>query len=117
MKCEPNASQKTQLEAMLSKHGWKVVAREVDNLDWWADEQWTIESEWSPRGFRLFLTFLVDPQAGDPRLKGSDVWALVATAEAPITRLTDGPTIQIRNQWGKELPAFMTRLTKLRTGE
>ena len=97
MRPEPCANQKRQLEEKLSSNGWKIVTRDAENLEWWADEQWVIESEWSPQGFRLWLTFVIDPMCAEPRLKGMSVDEVVASNEPP----TDlwAPVSRARRSW------------------
>jgi len=114
MQSDPNASQKLQLEEELVRNGWKLVSRKLDDFDWWADEQWVIESRWSPRGFRLFLTFLVDPQYEGSRPKGAGVWAIMASEDPPTDHLIDGPSASLRPGWEKELPGFLVGLGDLR---
>ena len=74
--CETYPTQKSDLLAALRESGWEVMSTETANLDWWADEQWVVESTWSPRGFRLVLSFLVDPNWEGNRRKGQGVWAI-----------------------------------------
>ena len=74
-----------QLEDMLGDQGWEVVDRTTD-LEWWADEQWSIRSVWSPVGILVYVTFLVDPQHDGVRRKGEAVWAMTATHERPTGR-------------------------------
>lgn len=111
---DPNAAQKRRLTHALEENGWTIVAREIENLDWWADEQWTIESLWSPSGFRLYLTFLVDPSSGSQRAKGHDVWALTASRRPLTNRVDDAITIRWKQPWGQELPSFVAHLSDLR---
>jgi hypothetical protein len=60
----------SKLIVKLAEHGWSVVHRERNDIDWWADEIWTVESEWAPRGLNVYLTWLVDPQWDDYRKRG-----------------------------------------------
>jgi hypothetical protein len=48
----------------LAEHGWDVTSRDRD-VEWWAQEIWTVESVWAPHGFTVFLTWLIDPQKGE----------------------------------------------------
>src|ERR1700741_434783 len=64
--------------------GWELVGTE--ELDhWWADEVWHLQSVWSPRTARFYLTFLVDPQfeLHRKRKPGEGVWASFASASLP----------------------------------
>lgn len=76
----------SELIANLSEQGWCVASREREELDWWADEIWLVKSEWPPRGFTVFLTWLVDPQCDDHRQPGQGVWAVGTCLEHPVER-------------------------------
>ena len=62
-------AQRTELLNQLPEHGWRVASVE-ENLEWWADEMWLLESEWSPVGGLAYVTFLVDPHFDGSRKKG-----------------------------------------------
>ena len=100
-----------ELIALLPEHGWRVVSRTCEMLDWWADEVWTLESVWTPMGVRIFLTFLIDP------MDDNNVWALAASDCVMADRLAApyGCTIRLRHVWSKRLPAWFEALDKLRT--
>src|SRR5688500_8391653 len=58
----------TELLNQLPKFGWSVeriedADTEWPALEWWQDEVWILKSVWSPQDSRVYLTFLVDPQA------------------------------------------------------
>ena len=80
-----------------------------DPPDWWADEIVTLESDWTPRGLQIHLTFLVDPQFDRQRRKGEAVWAVGLSSEWPsddrdahaIARLSIG------RHWKQRLPEFV----------
>jgi hypothetical protein len=98
----------------LSEHGWRVIGRECDDLDWWADEIWTVESEWSPRGFTVFLTWLVDPQWDDHRPPGQAVWAVGTCLRLPADRLAaEGEPLMLIKHWPRELARFLAGLSGL----
>jgi hypothetical protein len=100
-----------ELEPHLTLHGWRVVERTREGLDWWADELWTLESIWTPIGLRLYLTFLNDP------MDAGEVWALAATMTIPMTRgnAESGQLIRLRNVWGRRLPSWLEQLHSFRT--
>ena len=108
-------TQQEQLEVGLSASGWEIVGREKSNLDWWADEIWKIESIWSPVGFTIYLTFLVDPQQSRVRKKGEDVWAIGASINRPKER-EDGveALVPLRPKWGKRLHVFILEVNNMR---
>ena len=74
-----------KLEALLESTGWRVSSRSVEP-EWWIDEQWLLESTWSPLGCSAYVTFLVDPMHDGPRAKDEAVWAVSATPHKPIDR-------------------------------
>ena len=103
--------QAAALRKTLTNHGWAVVEVEQPfEHEWWAAEIWRIESEWSPKGVRAYLTFLVDPQGGR-----GDVWAVCASTERPADRpFNSGPSMRLRNVWQEELPVFVNDLSQFR---
>jgi hypothetical protein len=74
-----------KLEATLDQHGWHVEVQSED-ADWWVDERWRVRSTWSPVGFTVHVTFLVDPQHDGPRSKGAAVWAAAVSRTPPTSR-------------------------------
>ena len=78
-------TQAIRLEELLNEEGWRVVSR-YSNLDWWADEQWYVESIWSPLGFSVYITFLVDPMHDGPRKKQEAVYAASVNLKPPSER-------------------------------
>ncbi|HKB01515.1 MAG TPA: hypothetical protein VKD90_04805 [Gemmataceae bacterium] len=105
----------SQMIAKLSKQGWRVTTREREDLDWWADEIWVLESEWAPQGFTVYLTWLVDPQWDDHRQPGQAVWAVGTSLQRPTGRSEPerSPLMSIKH-WPRDLPEFFTRLAALR---
>lgn len=112
-------TQRTELLKLLPKHGWRLTSVEEDNLEWWADETWLLESVWSPVGSHAYITFLVDPQVtnGRSRKKGTSVWAVKASLGKPVTWLTgDGEaTLSLGQGWKEEIPDFFVQLAVLRS--
>jgi hypothetical protein len=93
------------------EHGWSLHEREASPY-WWATEIWTLESEWTPRGFRLFLLLLVDPMSAGAR----DVWAVAASRERPIDQQNPwAALLPIGHGWREQVPAFVAQLDALRT--
>ena len=89
---------------------------EEDNLEWWADEMWLLESVWSPVGSCAYLTFLVDPQASNSRKKGASVWAVKASLGKPTTWLSEGDcTLSLGQGWKEEMSEFFAYLAMLRS--
>lgn len=101
-------TQHLQLRSALDHNGWTVVAQQTDHLDWWAAEIWTIESYWRPQGFRLYLTFLIDPQSA------SEIWTVNATRHYPQQQDELLIYLPFRNSWEQKLPTFINDLNALR---
>src|SRR5690349_14181600 len=53
--------QKLLLSA-LEQHGWQLEERNYPE-QWWVAELWVVQSIRHQHGFRVYCTFLVDPQA------------------------------------------------------
>jgi len=97
---DQNFTKKNALRVALAEHGWRVAAVEASNLPWWVDEQWTIESIWSPQHLQVQLSFLVDPQSdANPRKKGADVWAIGICPDG----WTSGVSFCLNGEWIEEL--------------
>ena len=109
-------SQKRELKRALADAGWRLSASAENDLPWWADELWTIESSWNPSGFTLFLTFLVDPQYSGARSKGDGVWAVGVSTQLPAERAeAEGSRVlPLRPKFNQRLPAFIRGLSTLR---
>ena len=109
-------TQRTELLNRLPEHGWRVAGEEED-LEWWADEMWLLESVWSPVGSRAYVSLLVDPMAGPNRRKGEAVWAVTASLTKPIGRLSaEGEfALSFGQGWEERLPEFFEHLSALRS--
>ena len=107
-------AQRQDLFNQLPEHGWHVADHE-EELEWWADEMWRLESLWSPVGNLAYVTFLVDPMSDGDRKKGEDVWAFMASSTKPVSRLkVEGEfTISLGRGWNQELPAIFKHLAAL----
>ena len=107
-------SQKTA--EYLETDGWKIKEILTDNLEWWADEIWCIESIWSPKGVHCYITFLVDPQFEINRQKGQGVWALGLSSIFPKSRsdAQGSCTLSIGKCFKNEIEEFLLEAEKLR---
>lgn len=107
--------QRDELIRQLIQHGWRIASEE-ENLEWWADEMWLLESEWSPVGCHAYVTFLVDPQFDGVRKKGEEVWAVMASPAKPIGRINTQNefTLSLGQGWQEHLPDIIDHLNALR---
>lgn len=108
-------AQRTELLNLLPEYGWRLAGIE-ENLEWWADEMWLLESAWSPVGSRAYITFLVDPQFDGNRKKGEAVWAVMASQLKPVSWLKAEHEFMfsLGQGWRDNLPAFFAQMTTLR---
>lgn len=109
-------AQRTELLSQLPEYGWRVAGTE-ENLEWWADEMWLLESVWSPVGSRAYVTFLVDPQFDGNRKKGEAVWAVMSSPAKPDSRFeVEGEfTLSLGQGWKNRLADFFAHLSALRS--
>jgi len=110
-------TQKARLSQLLPERGWRVARVERDDLDWWAEEMWLLESLGSPVGYPTYLTFLVDPQgSGLARGVGDAVWAVLASPSKPATWLegADASRFGLGRHWADGMPALFEYLASLR---
>lgn len=114
--------QRTELLNQLPKRGWGVTViegadSEWPKLEWWADEIWVLQSVWSPRGCRVYLTFLVDPQAPiHGRKKGEGVWAVKASLTRPRQWMWEEGEVYLTlgHGWEQMLPGFLEEVAAFR---
>ncbi len=109
-------AQRQELFNQLPAHGWRVANQE-EELEWWADEMWRLETLWSPVGSVAYVTFLVDPMSEGDRKQGEDVWAVMASPAKPTGRLqVEGEfTLSLGQGWKERLPDFFAHLSTLRS--
>ena len=107
-------AQRTVLLSLLLEQGWRVSKIEED-LEWWADEMWHLESLSSPVGSRAYVTFLVDPQFEGDRKKGEAVWAVMASPFRPVSSRGEPEfLLNLGQGWKDVLPAFFGFLSVFR---
>jgi hypothetical protein len=104
--------QQTALEKRLDRYGWEKAATRSEDLEWWADEVWVLQSIWSPQECRLYLTFIVDPLFEGPRQKGQAVWSVEASLEQPAHH--GQVSLDFSAGWQERIPAFFAGLDMLR---
>lgn len=109
----PISSQQQQLAAALREQGWAVVGNS-NELPWWGDEVWVVESGWRPVGLRLHLTFLVDPLEYHPnRRRGEGVWAVRCTQLRPVD--DPGSLVEVPlKHWDRRLAELVQRMGEFR---
>jgi hypothetical protein len=116
-------TQRNKLIDLLPRYGWEVItvedhSRGSTDPDWFIDELWEVESVWAPKGFKVWITFLVDPQTPNliERKKGQSVWAVKASLrKPPDSRIGDAEIyLSLNAGWEKRLPEFFSRLSNLR---
>jgi hypothetical protein len=102
-----------ELLDQLERNGWAVTCRKGEP-DWraWVVEIWVLESRWSPHGFTLFLTFLVDPQPGAPH----PFWLVGTSTNMPANsaEAQGEPSLTVTPNWIRDLPQFVAGLHVLR---
>lgn len=108
-------TQRAELLKLLPEHGWRVALIE-DNLEWWADEMWHLESVWSPVGSRAYITFLVDPMFEGHRRKGEGVWGVMASPYKPVnsSRGSCESVMSLGSGWKNDLPGLLGFMQTLR---
>jgi hypothetical protein len=97
----------------LERSGWAVTCRKGGPEGWsWCHEVWSLESRWSPHGFTLFLSFLPDPQPGNP----NPFWLIATSLELPEHRSEahGEPSLMVTPNWVNDLPQFVAGLNALR---
>jgi hypothetical protein len=106
-----------RLQEELLKHlertGWAVTRRKGEQEWWsWYHEIWALESCWSPHGFTLFLTLLIDPQTGNP----NPFWLIGTSFKLPenSSEAHGEPSLMVTPNWVNDLPQFVADLSALR---
>src|SRR5262245_22626903 len=109
-------TQKKELVRRLSDRGWEIAETEIPKSTWWVDEILVLESGWSPVGFRVHLTFLVDPQHEGSRVKGEAVWAIGASVDYPANckAAEEDGLFNFRRKWRERIPEILRILEDLR---
>jgi len=116
-------TQRNKIFDLLPGYGWEVInvedhLRDSAGPDWFIDEIWEVESVWTPKGLKVWITFLVDPQTPNlgERKKGQGVWAVkTGLRKPPESRIGDAEVyLSLNVGWEKRLPEFFSRLADLR---
>lgn len=110
-------TQQSALLTALANAGWELVA--IEELhQWWADDVWRMRSVWSPQGREFYLTFTIDPSLHlhRHRRKGEGVWAVIASATLPTSRIPmEGQfEMSLCHGWAKRLSDFVLELAAFR---
>lgn len=105
---------------MLPQYGWEVKQinddlRHRTGSEYWIDEWWELESAWTPKGLKAFITFLVDLNCiSSARKKGEQVWAITASGEAARGDDVSEIFLSLNRGWEKRMPDFLQQLSRLR---
>jgi hypothetical protein len=105
------------IRAAIEENGWEMAP--TDELDaWWCHEAWQLRSVWAPRGFQVYLTFLIDPQSSAVQLERGEyrVWAVKASTESPM-QWQDSDfdlTVAFSRKWQSRLPELISHIALLR---
>jgi hypothetical protein len=118
------ATQRNKLLKMTEQSGWHVRSIEGkeqlwSGTEWFIAELWEIESVWSPRGFRAFITFVVDPQSNfAEEHRWPSVWMVIASLQRPISWGGGAGEVGLvlNRGWQARLPEFLNGLNALRSG-
>ena len=105
---------KAQLCGCLQQNGWEVMEISA-GVDWWADEHWKVRSVRNRWGYKLTISFLVNPHC-----EGRVIWAIAATEAMPSARPIgrDGETIawldMMKGRFDEKLSIFVATLNNHR---
>lgn len=116
-------TQRNKIFELPPQYGWEVI--NVEDLlhsstvpEWFIDELWEVESAWTPKGLKVWITFVVDPMAPklNERKKGQGVWAIKACLQKPTGWGVENDEVglMLNAGWEKQLPAFFSKLSDLR---
>lgn len=117
-------TQKAHLMQTLEANGWQVEVVGNDDAEsfgvgWWVDEAWRLTSVWSPTNTKVYLMFIIDPQADtSKRKKGESISAV----KAALTSATQphwhegGTVLYLRAGWRDALPDFINKVALFRSG-
>jgi hypothetical protein len=116
-------TQRNRIFELLPRYGWEVKnvedhLRNSTGPDWFIDELGEVESVWSPKGLKVWVTFVVDPQISIERSKSECVWAVKAGLKRPTGWgiKDDEAGLTLNRGWENRLPEFFSRLSDLRKG-
>ena len=110
-------TKKQRLSDRLDENGWEVTKVHENDIEWWGDEIWELNSRRTPHGIQAFITFLIDPQHEGNRRKGESVWALGSSSNFPTTRIEaeENGTISFGTGFNKQINEFLTQLEQMRS--
>ena len=99
--------QKQRIQEALEANGWSLISKE-NRSDWWINELWTLESTWSPKGLRLFVTFIF--------VEDEFLWDASASFEG-VSDCGDKDSIarfDLANKWESTLDQTIKEISKAR---
>jgi hypothetical protein len=114
-------TQKNQLLKLIEQQGWQQLSIEGEEqlwstAEWFIAELWELQSVWTPKGFRVFISFVIDPQNDYFAKRWQSVWAVKATLQRPTTWGFDENEVGLvlGRGWQAGLPTFIRELNGLR---
>ena len=73
----------THFAQALTDTGWSIELVDIPSDIWWAKEIWELTSEWSPKGMKVYLSFLIDPLFAMDGNNPPDIACLLYTSPSP----------------------------------
>jgi hypothetical protein len=116
-------TQRNRIFELVPEYGWEVInveesLRGSTLLDWFIDELWEVESVWTPKRLKVWITFVVDPMAPNlgERKKGQGVWAVKTGLQKPTGWWIEDDEVglTLNSGWEKRLSEFFNGLSELR---
>jgi hypothetical protein len=110
-----------RLEELLPEAGWRVVEKEVDSHR--VEDEFCIESVWSPQGVVVCLRFVVDRHPGIPsggKIRKRGIWMVRAYRVHPersgsVTNSGDDLIFDMKKHWAELLRDFVKSLNRFRS--
>jgi hypothetical protein len=99
----------------LANSGWSIVAKSEPESAGMIRWLWTLESNWSPVGFTLYLGFLYDPQ-NHGTTKANDIWGVKILYHEPLDQGED-LTINIGRKWSLRRKEIINTLDQVRVSK
>lgn len=108
----------THFAQALTDTGWSIELVDIPSDIWWAKEIWELTSEWSPKGMKVYLSFLIDPSIAMDGNNPTDaaVWAVSLTNELPTSRTdVDSSAVLIKRRMKEAISKIIRDTSEMRT--